>query len=129
MFTYKRIVRMGDTDATGAVYFARQLQIGVEAFEEYLAVEQATFSLLLKEKKIFFPIVHSEGDFYAPLYLGECAEVVLSFFNVGTTSFSYVSEIFKEGEKVARVSIVHVCYSLEKKCSLPLSEIGLKFLN
>ena len=32
MYSYKRIIRVQDTDATGVLYFANQLQIGLEAF-------------------------------------------------------------------------------------------------
>ena len=36
MFLYKRVVRIEDTDATGYIYFANLLKMGLEAFEEFL---------------------------------------------------------------------------------------------
>jgi len=86
MFIYRRTIRVQDTDATGVLYFANQLQIALEAFEEFLLTQGFSFGEMVRKKQFLLPIVHTEGDFFAPLTLGDQIEVHLSFSKIGTTS-------------------------------------------
>lgn len=122
MYRYVRKIRVQDTDATGVLYFANLLQIGLEAFEEFMHQKGHKMGEVIKEKKFLYPIVHAEGDFFAPIYLSDEIEVTLSFPKMGTTSFTHASVMTRNGEKVGQVSIVHVVYSQEKKQSIPLPE-------
>ncbi|NGX50269.1 MAG: 1,4-dihydroxy-2-naphthoyl-CoA hydrolase [Chlamydiae bacterium] len=119
MFKYKRTIRVQDTDSTGALYFANQLQIGLEAFEEFLLQKDFSLGEMIARGEFLLPIVHAEADFLAPLIVGESIEATLAF-QMGTTSFTHFSEILKGGEKVGSVSIVHVVYSPETKSSIPI---------
>ncbi len=96
--TIKRKIYMGDTDATGALYFAGQFRLALEAFESYLAESE----LVLKD--FLLPIVHAEADFSAPLKLWDEVTISLSCTKIGTTSFVMESELSGYG----RVQIVHV---------------------
>lgn len=121
-FIYERIIRVQDTDATGVLYFANQLQIGLEAFEEFM--RQAGFSLttMVRDKTFLLPVVHAEGDFFKPLTIGEKVDVSLTFTRIGTSSFTHTSELKKDGELMGTASIVHVVYSPEKNASEPIPD-------
>jgi len=118
-FKYKRVIRVQDTDATGVLYFANQLQIGLEAFEEFLLQEGFSLGAMVNQGKFLLPIVHAEADFMAPLIIGDVIEATLAF-KMGTTSFTHASDILKDGERVGTVSIVHVVYSPKTKSSIPI---------
>lgn len=120
MFIYRRRIHVQDTDATGVVYFANQLQIGLEAFEEYLALEGFSIGEMAREGKFLLPIVHTEGDFMAPATVGDLLEVKMKFTHVGTTSFTHGSEFYKRGELIGTTSIVHVVYSPTKQQGIPI---------
>ncbi|MCB1080479.1 MAG: acyl-CoA thioesterase [Simkaniaceae bacterium] len=128
MFTYERTIRVQDTDATGVLYFANQLQIGLEAFEEFLLQKGFSLGEMVRQGNFLLPIVHAEADFMAPLCIGDRVTVTLSF-QLGTSSFTHASDILKEGEKVGTVSIVHVAYCPKQKTSIPLPNVLKIFLN
>ena len=118
-FKYRRVIRVQDTDATGFLYFANQLQIGLEAFEEFLLQKGFSLGEMVSRGKFFLPIVHAKADFMAPLIIGDTIEATLTF-QIGTTSFTHTSDILKSGEKVGNVSIVHVVYCPKTQSSIPI---------
>ena len=120
MFIYRRTIRVQDTDATGVLYFANQLQIALEAFEEFLLTQGFSFGEMVRKNQFLLPIVHTEGDFFAPLTLGDQVEVHLSFSKIGTTSITHTSELFKQGHRVGTASIVHVVYCPNKGEAIPI---------
>ncbi|MBF5058642.1 acyl-CoA thioesterase [Candidatus Neptunochlamydia vexilliferae] len=122
MFTYHRTIRVQDTDATGVLYFANQLQIGMEAFEEFLASQGFSLNEMIEKKKFLLPVVHAEADFAAPLYLGDQLEVTLSFSHIGNRSFTHTSDILKGGKKVGTVTIIHavLCPKTKRATPIPL---------
>ena len=122
MYVYKRIIRVQDTDATGVLYFANQLQIGLEAFEDFLRTQGFFIGEMVKKNHYLLPIVHAEADFFAPIHISDALEVTLTFPKIGTTSFTHASDVFKNGEKVGTVKIVHVVYCPKKKEGIPIPE-------
>ena len=122
MFIYRRTIRVQDTDATGVLYFANQLQIALEAFEEFLLTQGFSFGEMVRKNQFLLPIVHTEGDFFAPLTLGDQVEVHLSFSKIGTTSITHTSELFKQDHRVGTASIVHVVYCPNKGEAIPIPQ-------
>ena len=108
-----------DTDATGALYFANQLQIAEEAFEAFLEKRQISVGKMIRQGDFSLPIVHAEADFFAPIFLGDQLEVELVIRNVGTTSLTVATTFFKDKERVGSVVIVHVAVKDNKKISIP----------
>ena len=51
MFVYQRKIRVQDTDATGVLYFANQLQIGLEAFEEFMHTQGFKIGEMIQKNK------------------------------------------------------------------------------
>ena len=121
-FIYERIIRVQDTDATGVLYFANQLQISLEAFEEFMRMSGFSLTQMVEQKNFLLPIVHSEADYFLPITIGERVEVALNFTRIGTTSFTYSTELKREGELIGTASIVHVVYCPKKKQSQPIPE-------
>ena len=121
-FIYERIIRVQDTDATGVLYFANQLQISLEAFEEFMRESGFSLTKMVEEKKYLLPIVHSEADYFLPCTVGEKIVVALKFTRIGTTSFTYSTELKKEGRLIGTASIVHVVYCPKAQQSQPIPE-------
>ena len=120
MFSYHRVIRVKDTDITGFIYFANQLQIALEAFEELLRVSSYSLKEMISGSDYLLPIVHTEADFFSPISVGDEIQVKLKFNKIGSTSFSYLAELNKGSIEVGRVTIVHVVYSKSEKKSVPI---------
>lgn len=129
MFSYKRVIRVQDTDATGVIYFANLLQMGLEAFEEFMRVQDFSFQKMIESKELLMPIVHAEADFFAPLTVGDEVDIRLSIKQIGTTSFTHSSEFFLNGERTGVSSIVHVAFSPKEKEAIPLPKFLVKALS
>ena len=111
MFLYKRVVRIEDTDATGYIYFANLLKMGLEAFEEFLYSESFSLQKMVESKKILMPIVHSEADFFSPITVGNRIDIQLTVSHIGKKSFTHSSEFIINRKKVGKSTIVHVAFS------------------
>lgn len=123
MFTYLYEVRLQDTDATGVLYFPRQFQMAMEAFEAFL--KQRGFPLRqLLDSKYLMPVVHAEGDYLAPVLVGDILEVRLHVGKLGQSSLTLDFEIYDDNRKcaVGRVQIVHVTVDRETKVSVPVPD-------
>ena len=106
MWIYQRLIRMRDTDATGALFFGAAFDIAVEAFEEWLHLQGTS----LKESSCLLPIVHAEADYLRPIYLGDQLSIQLKVEKVGTTSFT-IAYTFIKDQRVGEVKITHVAVS------------------
>lgn len=118
--SYRRTIRVADTDATGVLYFARLHQFGLEAFEEFLIQHGYSLQKMIEQGEPLLPIVHAEADYFAPLKVGDVVKLTLSFPHIGTSSFTHASEVFKGKEKVGAVSIIHVALCPKEKKSIPI---------
>ena len=110
---------MRDTDATGVLYFANQLQIALEAFEAYLEKQNFSVGEIIRKGDFLLPIVHTEADFFAPIFLGDELDVELVVGKVGTTSLTVNTTFFKDKERVGTASIVHVTVKDNKAITIP----------
>lgn len=122
MYKYKRVVRVQDTDATGVLYFANQLQIGLEALEDFFDSRGIPIGRMIEKKDYLLPVVHVEADFFAPIHVGDILELTLTFPKIGVTSFTHASDVFKKGKRVGTVTIVHVVYCPKKKKGVPVPQ-------
>lgn len=122
MFVYERVIRIQDTDATGVLYFANQLQIGLEAFEEFLLQKGFSLGEMVQQGNFLLPVVYAEADFSAPLLIGDSISVTLSF-DLGNTSFTHASDILKQGKKVGSTSIVHVALCPKTQAAIPIPDL------
>lgn len=120
---------MRDTDASGALYFANQLEIALEAFETAIAAGGFSLREVFCKENFLLPVVHAEADFFAPVYLGDALDITLETARIGTTSFTSSTIFFKEGVRVGSASITHVAVSKESNSSIPIPEIIINKIN
>lgn len=132
---YSRVVRFGETDAGGVVYFAELLGFCHEAYEDGLAAAgidvRAFFSgegTSLGERgyAVAVPIVHARADFYRPMFCGDRLTFSLLPKLLTSDSFEVTYEVFGSGEsangrKVAEALTRHVAIRMDnrRRCPLP----------
>jgi len=123
MFTYSTQVRLKDTDATGVLYFSEQFRMALETFEEFLKIQGFSLKKLL-ESSYLMPVVHAEGDYFAPLMVGDKLEISMKVFKLGTSSIT-LEFIFHDPDRkvdVGKVQIVHVVVEKEKRTAVPIPD-------
>ena len=128
-FRYQRTIRMQDTDATGVLYFANQLQIALETFEAYLQSHQFSIKHMIAKGDFLLPIVHTEADYFSPVFIGDQLDIELRVKSVGTSSFTLNFELYKGKETVGTVIITHVVTSRETKESIPIPSALIKIIS
>lgn len=123
MFTHRTKLHLKDTDATGVLYFSEQFSLVMQAFESYL--ESKFFSLKqLLNSSIQFPVVHAEGDYFAPLQVGDEVEIKMAIEAIGTSSVTFVYQLvcLHRQKEVGRVKIVHVSVDRKTALAVPLPD-------
>lgn len=124
MFTYRTIIRLKQTDATGVLYFTEYFQLAMETFEEFLQFKG--FSLRdLSASAFLMPVVHSEGDFQARFQVGERVEVALEEVVLGGSSLtlSYTLNNLSTDKEAGRVKIIHVVIDRASGLPIPIPEV------
>ena len=131
---YSRVVRFGETDAGGVVYFAELLGFCHEAYEDGLAVAgvdvRAFFSgkgtdLTKRKYAVAVPIVHVQADFYRPMFCGDRITISLTPKLLTPDSFEVAYKVFGSGEsatdRVAEALTRHVAIRTDnrRRCPLP----------
>ena len=109
MFRFATTVKLYDTDASGALFFAQQFRLAHDACEAFLVA--AGISVQSKSATLF-PIVHAEADYAARLCWGDAVTVEVRPGRVGTTSFGMRYRLRKsDGIVAGTVETVHVAIS------------------
>ncbi len=93
-------VRFGHVDPAGIAYFPRIYDYLHDVFEELWEkhVGQRYYHLLL-ERKIGFPLVHSEVEFSEPLRFGDRPVVTVTCFKLGRSSLG-LRYVFRLADRV-----------------------------
>lgn len=128
-FTTQQQVRFGHVDPAGIAYFPRIFDYVHEAFEELWEEHVgARYYHLLGEKRIGFPLVHSDVDFKHPLHFGDRPIVRVTCFKLGDSSLGlrYVYTVNDVVCVDARMTTVCVHLETMKPFSMP-SEYRSKF--
>src|SRR6185295_1125417 len=122
-FTTVQKVRFGHVDPAGIAYFPRIYDYIHEAFEElWEAHVGVRYYSLLGERRIGFPLVHSEVDFAHPLRFGDRPTVRVTCFKLGRSSLG-LRYVFKLDEQVCiDARMTTVCVHLEDMKSFVLPE-------
>ena len=133
MFIYKTKIRLHDTDAAGIIFFANQLKIIHDAYEELLEESNLGFATMLKKTDFFLPIVHAESDYKAPVFAGDKIVVSVKVAHIGNTSCSFEYTIHRGKTLVGTAKTVHVAIDQKtrQKISLPdkLRKALIKYTN
>lgn len=121
MFTAERRVSLQDTDATGVLYFGQQFKMALEVFEEFLKFKGFPLRALL-DSEYLMPVVHTEGDYLAPVQVDDELLISMKIERMGTSSITLGFEFSDSarGIVVGRVKIVHVVVGRETRASVPI---------
>ena len=114
-------VRFGHVDPAGIVYFPRIYDYLHDVFEEVWEkhVGHRYYHLLL-ERRIGFPLVHSEVEFERPLHFGDQPVVAVTCFRLGRSSLG-LRYVFRVADKVCvDARQVTVCVELEGMKSIEM---------
>lgn len=118
MYTGQVIVRFGDIDQAGIVYFPRFFNYCHMVYEDYLRTRVIALHTLIGERRIGFPIVRVECDFKSPLRYGDICEVELQLLKLGGTSLTYRYRMFKTSTQQERIlcaeaKIITACMDMD----------------
>lgn len=105
------IVRFGDIDEAGIVYYPRLVNYFHVAMEEFFgAVLETDYPSFLSEHRLGLPAAHLEVDFLRPLRYGDRIQVEVGIEKLGNSSIIWRYRIFRpsEDEPSARARIVTV---------------------
>jgi len=123
MYTYQTKIKLHETDAAGLLFFSNQFKIIHDAYESLLEKIGFGFAELIKEKSYFLPIVHSESDYKAPLFVGDLIEIQITVAKIGKTSFTFAYKIFNTSHKlVGTGETVHVTMDKASQKKIPLPQ-------
>ncbi len=122
MFACNTSINLGDTDAAGVIYFARQYDIIHRAYEKLLAEIEFSIKYILDSSSFALPIIHSESDFILPITIGDEIEIQITLGRIGITSFMLDYELLKGGKLAGKASTVHVAIDKISKQKVQLPE-------
>ncbi len=130
MFTCQRRIFLKDVDVTGAIYFGSFFHYALEAFELFLHHHKTGLSDFFS-KGYFFPIVHAEADYTAPLRVGDEISITLMVKSIGTRSVTIETEMKNlANDKIAgKVTLVHAFLIKGEKKSSEIPSDVLALLN
>lgn len=122
-FTTVIQVRFGHVDPAGIAYYPRIYDYVHDVFEEVWEKHVGErYYQILCERKMGFPLVHSEVDFTHPLRFGDRPRVSVTCFKLGRSSLGlrYVFEL--DGEKCVDARMVTACIDLGTMKSVEMPE-------
>lgn len=125
-FSTRLIVRFGETDPAGLVYYPRLFHYCHIALEEFFAARcGVNYQHLLAEERIGFPTVKVEAEFYAPLVYGDELKVELFISRVGRSSATFEYRLLRASDDLlcARVTQVHVAMNLDSRRAVSIPEV------
>ena len=121
----ERIVRFGDVDHAGIVYYPRlldYLHVAMEDFfRDFVGID---YALLMDEHRYAFPTVRLEVDFHRPLRFGAVVEIELEVERLGSSSLTwrYVMQEGSSGERTAEARVVTVGIDLDRFQKAPIPD-------
>ena len=132
MYTHETQLMLRDTDAAGVAYFGADYAIAHEVYERALSIKGVGLGIWLKS--VHLPIVRSEAEYKAPIFLGDQLTLRLGWVRIGQTSFTLKVHfgVHREGllQSAGWVQTVHVAVFEGATTALPdalrvaLREIG-----
>lgn len=133
-YTTSLLVRFGDIDHAGIVYYPRFFNYVHMAFEDLFREGlELPFDEVIDGRGIGFPIVHAESDFMKPLKYGDRFRVEVYLIHAGRTSLTFGFDMVREEGNIlcARVRITNA--TIERKtfkaipCPEDLREMFLRY--
>lgn len=108
-------VRFGHVDPAGIVYFPRIFDYLHDVFEELWEQHVGTrYYHLLLERRMGFPLVHSEVSFDHPLHFGDRPTASVTCFKLGRTSIGLRYRITMDDVVCVDARLTTVCVNTER---------------
>lgn len=121
MHSYKRKIRLQETDAAGVLFFSNYFVLSHEAFESFLDRAGIDLAAIIKNNDYFLPIVRAEANYTAPLFIGDIVDIKLDIERVKESSFAVTAHFIKDGmPPAATVKTVHVSIDAKTRQKIPL---------
>jgi YbgC/YbaW family acyl-CoA thioester hydrolase len=124
-FSASIVVRFGDTDPAGLVYYPVLLHYCHAAMEEFFAARcGVSYARLVAERRLGFPTVNVRAEFSEPFVYGDAAEVEVWVSRVGRTSatFEYRLRRASDSKLCAGATLVQVAMGLDDRRPVPVPE-------
>lgn len=116
---YRLKIRLRDTDATGVIYFPKQLEFTSEVLEHFMHAQGFSINKLF-EMSLFMPVVHASSNYYHPLFLGNEVLIVMKRKEFGEKSLTLFYQIYKGELLVGDCTIIHVAIDGKTRQSIEL---------
>jgi 4-hydroxybenzoyl-CoA thioesterase len=118
-----QVVRFGDVDGAGIVYYPRFFNYFHVTFEEFFnRVAGVPYDQILYKERVGFPTVHVETDFGIPLRHGDPIDVEMTVTKIGRSSFTSTYRVLRAGKLCARAEITTATVDLDKMEAIPIPE-------
>jgi 4-hydroxybenzoyl-CoA thioesterase len=124
-YTTSLLVRFGDIDHAGIVYYPRFFNYVHMAFEDLFREGLGLpFDEVIDGRGIGFPIVHAESDFMKPLKYGDRFRVEVYLIHAGRTSLTFGFDMIREEGNIlsARVRITNTTIDRKTFKAIPCPE-------
>jgi acyl-CoA thioesterase FadM len=97
-------VRMGDTDASGLLYFGAVYRWSEAVFSGWFADIGHGMGASVRQG-IVWPVVHSEAEYRGPLTADDSIDLVLYADHIGRSSFGLVCDVRYAADHSSRLTI------------------------
>jgi 4-hydroxybenzoyl-CoA thioesterase len=105
-FTTRLRIRFADIDWARVVYFARFFDYAHRTFEDFFNEHaKLPYAEVLSERKLGFPIVNSQAEFFAPLRLGDTARISMEVTRLSKRSVTSRFTLYR-GETEERCAVI-----------------------
>ena len=124
-FSTRIIVRFGDCDPAGLVYYPTIFHYFHVAMEEFFAARCGiNYDRLMADERIGFPTVNVRAEFFVPLVYGDVAEVEVFISGVGESSatFEYTIRRAADEKVCARATLVQISMNLDVRRAVSIPE-------
>jgi len=129
MYSAHHTVRFNEVDGANILFFSRLFEICHVAYEELLDEAGAGLREMLEDRDWRMPVVHADGDFIAPMRLGDVITVEVSIAKTGRSSITWQFELLgSAGSPLARARHVHAAVDTASFTSRPIPEELLEAL-
>ncbi|HEX8180391.1 MAG TPA: thioesterase family protein [Pyrinomonadaceae bacterium] len=117
-FSTRIVVRFGETDPAGLVYYPVLFHYCHVAMEEFFAARAAgSYAQLLARGRIGFPTVRVEAEFFVPLVYGDEVDISVAVARIGRSSTTFRYNLTRASDQTlcARATCVQVAMNLDTR--------------
>jgi 4-hydroxybenzoyl-CoA thioesterase len=119
-FCAERVVRFGDCDPAGIVFYPRYFEMVNAVVEEWWTHIGMPWTEMIERRRIGTPVSHVETMFLRPSRIGDRLQFRLSLETLGRSSVRFRCRVLgPDGEERIRIRQRMVCVSLET--NLPIA--------